>query len=746
MNYLVDTGACESLIPGKLINHRGKKGKPLRAANGSQIDTYGRREYTVTTPTATYTWKFLVADVYLPLIGADFLDFFDLLVDVKRKRLVPASDVRLGGISTAAYSGPVVATIYDDIKAEFKEVFSERLKRRPTKGGHGIRHHIKTAGPPVYAKFRRLPPQKLATAKACFQEMEAQGVCQKAPSPWASPLYMVEKKDGTARPCGDYRRLNNITEPDHYPLPNIADITSYLHGAKIFSKLDMLKGYFQVPMNPEDIQKTAITTPFGSYTFNYSCFGLKNAGATFQRLMDNILGDLPFCVCYVDDILIFSTNESEHTQHLKEVLTRLRNNNLVLKESKCIFAKQKIEFLGHIISKNGVSPLPSKVEAITTFPRPAAVKKLQEFLGMVTFYHRFLPGIAKTLAPLNDMLKGKPKELQWSPAADEAFLKAKDALAKATLLAYPSTTAALRLSTDASDVAVGAVLDQIEDGVPKPLGFFSRKLSNAERRYSTFDRELLAVFSAVRHFKHLLQGRQFEVMTDHLPLVHAISKKTDPESNRQQWQLSMIAEYNCTLHHLPGKSNCVADALSRGIIAATDIGLDLNQLERLQKDEEEEARKNTSLSFVRMLTEDKRHSILCDNSTGRLRPWIPRPMRKTAFDIVHNLSHPSRRTTCKLLTQKFVWQSIKKDAQQWAKTCQACQTCKIHRHTESGVGEFPQPRRRFGHIHVDIVGPLPASKTYRYLLTIIDRSTRWPEAIPMQTATTETCVEANRVG
>ena len=334
----------------------------------------------------------------------------------------------------------------------------------------------------------------------------------------------------------------------------------------------------------------------------------------------------------------------------------------------------------------------------------------------------------------------------WTEEADAAFHRTKTALAAATNLSYPSPNAELQLSTDASDIAVGAVLNQKQNGIFKPLGFFSRKLSDTEKRYSTFDRELLAVHQAVRHFKHLLQGKSFKIMTDHLPLVHAFSKKSDPESNRQQRQLAAIAEYNCTLHHLPGKSNCVADALSRGIIAATDIGLDLNQLERLQKDEEEEARKNTSLSFVRMLTEDKRHSILCDNSTGRLRPWIPRPMRKTAFDIVHNLSHPSRRTTCKLLTQKFVWQSIKKDAQQWAKTCQACQTCKIHRHTESGVGEFPQPRRRFGHIHVDIVGPLPASKTYRYLLTIIDRSTRWPEAIPMQTATTETCVEANRVG
>ena len=150
------------------------------------------------------------------------------------------------------------------------------------------------------------------------------GICQKASSPWSSPLHIVRKKDGSIRPCGDYRRLNTKTEPDHYPLPNIADVTSFLHGATIFSKLDLMKGYYQIPMHPEDIPKTAITTPFGTFTFNYSCFGLRNAGAMFQRLMDSILGDLPFCVCYVDDILIFSSSKTEHLQHLRTALDRLQ--------------------------------------------------------------------------------------------------------------------------------------------------------------------------------------------------------------------------------------------------------------------------------------------------------------------------------------------------------------------------------------------------------------------------------------
>ena len=167
---------------------------------------------------------------------------------------------------------------------------------------------------------------------------------------------MVSKKDGSFRPCGDYRRLNNITEPDHYPLPNIQDITSYLSGAKVFSKLDLTKGYYQVPLHPDDIPKTAIATPFGTYTFNYSCFGLRNAGATFQRLMDDIFGDLDFIVVYIDDILVFSETEQQHQEHHRIVLQRLQDSGLILKPDKCLFAQQSVEFLGHLVSKDGLTP------------------------------------------------------------------------------------------------------------------------------------------------------------------------------------------------------------------------------------------------------------------------------------------------------------------------------------------------------------------------------------------------------
>ena len=738
--FLVDTGACESLIPKSLAAKLGRRGKTMKAANGTGIQTYGRQKHTITCGNKKYEWNFLIADVSLPIIGADFFNYFDLAVDMRRKRLVPLGHTSQQLHQPVSQAAAVREDDYNALRAEYADVFSDSLQHKTRKTvNHGIRHHITTQGPPVFARFRRLSPENLAAAKKCFEEMEAEGICQKGSSPWASPLHIVTKPDGSLRPCGDYRRLNLVTEADHYPLPNISDITTFLNGARIFSKLDMTKGYYQVPMNKDDIPKTAVTTPFGTYTFNFSCFGLKNSGATFQRLMDGILGDLPFCACYVDDVLIFSASHQQHQQHLKEVLTRLRANGMLVKPTKCILGAKEVEFLGHKISSEGASPLPSKVSAIRDFPTPSTIKQLQEFLGMVTFYNRFLPGIASILTPLTDLLKGKPKELLWSTEADVAFARAKHRLATAAQLAYPDARGTLALITDASDNAVGAVLQQQVNGIKKPLGFYNKKLSKAQQNYATFDRELLAVFLATDHFKHLLEGRTFKILTDHLPLVHAFKKKSDQNSARQQRHLAAISEFNCTLEHLPGKNNTVADALSRNISAAV-LGLDIQRLHALQKEEEEEAKAYNSLQLIKI--NEGNTSLLCDVSTGRPRPWIPKGMRKTAFKIIHNLAHPSRRASVKLMKEKFVWEGIKKDSLRWAKECIACQSAKTHRHTETGIGHFAQPTRRFSHIHVDIVGPLPASNNFKYLFTAIDRSTRWPEAIPMATSSSADCVAA----
>jgi hypothetical protein len=269
-----------------------------------------------------------------------------------------------------------------DVLAEFPAVVNEAGCLPPAT--HGVQHHIVTSGRPVTAKFRRLDNVKLAAAKEEFQKLEAEGIIRRSDSCWASPLHMVQKADRSWRPCGDYRRLNLLTEPDCYPLPNMNDITSRLAGCTVFSKLDLKKGYHQIPVLPADIPKTAIITPFGLFEYVRMPFGLKNAGMTFQRFMDQILWDLPFTIVYLDDILVASKDLQSHKDHLREVLSRLQQQGLVLNKEKCVFNQSSVDYLGLHVTSEGTSPLKDQATAIRSFPQPATIKDLQGFLVSFT--------------------------------------------------------------------------------------------------------------------------------------------------------------------------------------------------------------------------------------------------------------------------------------------------------------------------------------------------------------------------
>ena len=574
---LIDTGAFVSVWPASSVDKLGVRGGSvinLKAANGSPISTYGTRTVPLRFGDRYFEWLFVVANVQRPLLGADFFDHHGLMIDVQGRQLIDRTSLQPLPVSinnVSALEADVNVSYYRVnqrgpyafLFQEFPEVFKAELRQVPGAAAkHGIYHHIKTVGPPAHQKFRRLPPEKLKIAKEYFAEMVKMGVYVKSASPWAAPLHMAPKSDGTLRPCGDYRNLNNQTEPDHYPVPNMTDLLNNLHRASVFSKLDLLKGYFQVPVWPDDVPKTAIITPFGSFMFYYSTFGLKNSGATFQRLMDTIFGDVPFVLVYIDDILIFSRNHEEHIEHLRATFRLLHDNGLVCRPDKCILSVSQVEFLGHIVSNDGIRPNSTKVEAIERFPRPTTVKGVQEFLGLVNYYGRFVPNAAGHLAPLYDAIAGRNKDFVWTDACTSAFEDAKSALAHAATLSYPVPGQPISLTTDASNVAVGACLEQTINGYARPIAFFSRKLRSNERKYSTFDRELLAIYLALRHFRHFIDGSNaVTVKTDHKPIIHALSKTSDAWTGRQQRHLSAIAETGCTIQHLPGKQNPVADAV-----------------------------------------------------------------------------------------------------------------------------------------------------------------------------------------
>ena len=756
-NFLVDSGASLSIVPHQ--SEAAPTGPHLIGANGAAIPAWGFKKFNVTFGGKDFSFNFLQAAVATPILGMDFLEQFDFIIHPKKRQVVHAAS---GGTLTQAsepfFNSPCTAAAVSRLPPQVQALLQEfpRILRpgtSPPRPLHGVVHRIDTgSAAPVFARPRRLDPEKHRIAEAEFLALEKAGIVQRSLSPWASPLHMVAKKDGTWRPCGDYRRLNTVTVPDRYPLPNLQSLNDRMAGSTVFSKIDLVKAYHQIPIAAEDQPKTAIATPFGLWEYKFMSFGLKNAAQALQRLKDNILLDMPNIFGYLDDDAVHSRGDDNHWRHLHQLFQALSDNGLAINLDKCVFAVPELDFLGHRINAAGVTPLQENVQVMLDFPPPTDCKSLMRFLGMINFYRRFLPGIARTLQPLTAALAGNPKRLPWTPALEAAFTAAKRALVAAVPLAHPIPGTTLSLATDASDTHVGGVLQQKVGTAWQPLGFFSHKLSKTEGNYSTFDRELLAAFAGIRHFRSRLEGREFQLWTDHKPLVAALHRVSPPWSGRQQRQLAYIAEYTTDLRHVPGTSNVVADALSRPpnqvpaalccAAVANHAPLDLwdMAIRQVLCPQVQALRTNPRLHIVTQQVGDL--ELFGDAATGTFRPLVPILLRRQVFDHLHNAAHPGMRATRRLVATRYVWPGLAKEVTAWARACLHCQRAKVHRHVQVPPQHIPVPTRRFSHIHVDLVGPLPSSQGYTYLFTIIDRTSRWPEAVPLKNITTSDCAHA----
>jgi hypothetical protein len=729
-------------------------GPLLAGADGKPISAWGKVTKKLNFGLHTFIVSFILAVVSKPILGIDFLSAHRLLVDPFSKAVLFASSLEPVGRTVAAAPSRFAASISHIVPAvrtllaSFPSIVGDgKGTPRPR---HGVRHFVETSGRPVFAKARRLDPDKLKIAKAEFRSLEAAGIVRRSNSPWSSPLHMVPKADGSWRPCGDYRRLNTVTSPDRYPLPSMLDLSAKLHGCKFFSCVDLVKGYHQIPMAAEDIKKTAIITPFGLFEYLFMPFGLTNAAQSFQRLMDKLFGHLPFVFTYLDDHLNASRTLEEHLLHLQQFFQVLQENGLTISPAKCVFAVSSLKFLGHMVDEAGITPLPRHVAAVQDCPPPTDIKQLQRFLGLINFNRRFLPAVARTLQPLTDLLKGLPKVLLWSHAAEAAFVATKAALVAAVPLCHPAPQAVLSLAVDASDSHVGGVLQQKCKKGWQPLAFYSIKLSSAETRYSTFDRELLAAYLKIWHFRFLLEGRQFTLLTDHKPLVAAMTRITPPQLARQQRHLAFVSEFTTDLRHTPGSDNVVADALSRPpqvmnvstkglqVLSAPPPALpsklppqpappppaadaqpiDFLELSfaQLSCPDVQDMLVSPSLSVVsrKMGAAD----VLGDDSTGTFRPLLPAHFRAAAVWSLHNIHHPGVKASRRLVCFSFRWPKMGSFVSALVCNCLKCQKAKVHRHVSLQAAHIPVPVRRFSHIHVDLVGPLPRSSGYSYLFTI----------------------------
>ena len=740
------------MIPKHRRSYKQETNVKLYAANGTPINTYGEKTLRVDLNLRRpYLWKFIEADVTTPILGADFLAHHHILVDLRRKQIIDGETLLQARTTEDKSNTPTITMINEnipfyDILNEFPSV-THPTALENTQVKHDVEHYIETTGPPIHCKARPLPPGKYERVKKQIEQLVELGVCRESKSNWSSPLHVVTKKNGELRLCGDYRRLNAITVPDRYPIARLQDFTYKLHGKKYFSKLDLVRAYNQVPIKDDHICKTAIITPFGLFEWCMSSYGLRNAGNTFQRLMDTALRGIDNTYCYIDDILIASENEEQHRKDMRNVLQRLDSYGLKLNIQKCVLNQSSLEYLGYQVSKDGIKPLEEKINTITNLKRPETIQDLRRFLGIMNFYRNCIPAAAHLQFLLNKCLLGARKndkrKIIYDDEKIEAFEKCKDAIKNACTLAHPDPDAEIILHTDASDKAIGAALQQNTNEGLQPIGFFSRGLTEAQQKYATYDKELLAIYQAVKYYRNYIEGRKVIIYTDHRPLIYALKKcaNSKNETPRRIRQLIYISEFCTDIRHVSGKENPVADYLSRIDQIDCPSSIDYDLLSKDQEGNQEIIDWSHENRYMKKVTfPGSNTAILCDTSDNRIRPFLTENFRELAFHTIHDIAHPGIKATRNLMRQRFFWPNMLQDTAKWTRTCVACQKSKITRHTKSPIGKF-QDADRFAHVHLDYVGALETSQGYRYLLTMIDRRTNWPEAIPVYDMTAETAAK-----
>lgn len=428
---------------------------------------------------------------------------------------------------------------------------------------HLIKHDIDVGvAEPIKQRFYRVSDDKRKQLEAEVQYMLDNGIAEPCSSNWASPCLLVKKADASLRPCTDYRKVNSLTKPDLYPLPRMEDCIDLVGSAAFVSKFDLLKGYWQVPLTKRAREISAFITPSGLYSYTVMPFGLRNAPATFQRLMNRVVSGLSGCAVYLDDVVVYSDTWEEHVQRIGALFKRLVWANLTVNLAKCEFARATVTYLGKVVGQGRVRPVEAKVLAVHKFPPPTTKKELMRFLGLVGYYRSFCKNFSSVVAPLTDLLKGKAEYI-WSSSCQNAFDSAKALLCTAPVLAAPRFDQPFKLHTDASDVGVGAVLLQENaQGIDCPVSFFSRKFNKHQYNYSVIEKEALALIWALQHFDvYVGSGASLTVFTDHNPLTF-LKSLHNPNQRLMRWSL-FLQPYNLVIRHIKGTDNVMADALSR---------------------------------------------------------------------------------------------------------------------------------------------------------------------------------------
>lgn len=769
---LLDTGANLSVIGNDYHNHLSDLGFKIetthwtaKCANGSQVRTIGTMSIPVNFKDKTWDITFMVipeiSDNFI--LGMDFVHQFGILnyfyfdsiqlVD-KNNDIHPQASKQLCGITSKNELSPLETIELEKVINKFKTISTEEKGLGKT---DIIEHRIVTTGSPIKQKYYPLSPVKLQALNDEVDRMLELGVIAPSKSPWSNPVVMTPKKDGSLRFCLDARKLNDVTLKDSYPLPYISSILDNLKGARYLTSVDLSAAYWQLPLcdsdnldgNGTSCQKTAFVVPNrGLFEFKRMPFGLCNAGCDLQRLIDSLFhhkyGEKIFGYC--DDLLIATTSFEEHIAILNDVIETLSKAGLTINFEKCEFCKDQLNYLGYVVSSKGLQTDPRKLDCIRNFPRPTTAKQLRAFIGLCSYYRRFVNNFSTIIAPMTALIgKKKGKEaIAWCIEAERSFIALKEALTQAPVLACPDFTIPFQIHTDASSVGIGSVLVQEIDGVEHPVAFHSRLLSKTERNYSTTERELLAVVDSVIHFRPYIDCAHFILVTDHMCLKW-LKSLNNPSGRLARWAMQ-LACFDFEIRHRKGALHVVPDALSRAELNAVSFSGGTNSSDewynKLFKNVQTHPtyHKNYQIKNNILYRYSKPLTQLQEENSWKM--VIPHDVAQDCIKENHEITavHPGSFKTLAKIKENYFWKGMYADVKSYVTNCEKCKAYKHSNETPHGhMTNQKKVDRPMHTLSIDTIGPFAkAYSGHVYILSIVDVFTKYCWLHPLRTATTKT--------
>lgn len=757
---LIDSGANMSIV--------GREGIELFSILGLELDT----SYVSTINTADKTAHFISGVFYVPIrfqgelkiitvfavptlpttiiLGVNFWKEFNLLLFHDQNGWSCDSlEMAIGkprGIISFEKLEPYQQKLLNEMVTKFQSIGDGRLGCT-----HLIRHKILTGDAlPIKQRGYQVSPAIQERFGKELKRMIDLDVIEPSFSPWSSPAVLVKKADGRDRLCVDSRKLNSVTVRDSYPLPRVNEILDRLGKSYYLSKIDLNDFFWQIPLSDDSKEKTAFCVPgHGLFQFKRLPFGLHNSAQCSQRLMGSLFGSTDYKVfAYLDDIIIATSTFEEHMEVLNFVFNRLSYAGLTINFAKSQFCLSNLKYLGYVIDGAGLRTDPEKVSTILNFPKPTTYTELKRFIGIIDWYRRFVRNFATHAAPLHDLTKGKSKNkrIEWTSAANKSFTDLKAALTSSPVLNTPDFSQKFSIHCDASDVGLGAVICQ---GINEaPVAYASRKLKDAETRYSVTERECLAVVFAIEKFRPYIEGYDFDVYTDHSALIW-LMRQENPPGRLSRW-IMKLSQYQFAIHHRKGVSNVVPDALSRAPVSVDLISFDISGSDQwyvrmLSKVALSPSRfkdwrlVNDRLFFKRPISNDRP-----DDDQWQL--VIPESARKAVLMECHDdptSGHMGTKKTKAKLFNRYYWPGAGLDVERYVRACEVCKKSKVPNTKRPGLmGKFKTATRPGQMISLDFIGPLPRStKQNAYLLVICDWVTKFPMIFPIRHQTANKVVD-----